>query len=89
VIGARLLHFYVPTFLAHVPEEAPPVSTDSAHPGRKRQAGATYLPDLDRFLPHSWIDQALVSDKAVKDDDADTSPHVGCSHYAGSPLGDC
>jgi hypothetical protein len=71
VIGARLLHFYVPTFLAHVLEETPSVTPTSSQPGRKRQTGATYLPELDRFLPHSWIDQALVSDKAVKADDSE------------------
>jgi hypothetical protein len=33
-------------------------------------ASQTWLPRIQRFLPHSWIDSALVTKKAVKRDDA-------------------
>jgi hypothetical protein len=36
----------------------------------------TWLPRLQRFLPHSWIDSALVTDKAPKRDDARVPTHL-------------
>jgi hypothetical protein len=32
-------------------------------------ASSTYLPSLERYLPHSWADRSLVSTKAAKSDD--------------------
>jgi hypothetical protein len=31
----------------------------------------TWLPKLQHYLPHSWVDSSIVTDKAVKSDDAD------------------
>jgi hypothetical protein len=32
---------------------------------------ATWLPGVEKFLPHSWVDESVITDKAVKHDDTD------------------
>jgi hypothetical protein len=36
----------------------------------------TWLPRIQKFLPHSWVDSNLVTDKAVKRDDAGVPTHL-------------
>jgi hypothetical protein len=73
LIGACILHHYAPMFIEakvdtmdNKPPSAPlpPSSSISSDQG-------TYFPDLDRYLPHSWIGESLISDKAVKAEDAE------------------
>ena len=34
------------------------------------EAEATWIPSLNKFLPHSWIDESQISTKAAKNDDS-------------------
>ncbi len=40
------------------------------------EATRTWLPNLQRFLPHSWIDSSVVTSKAAKRDDAVAPTHL-------------
>ena len=37
---------------------------------------ATFLPQLGKFLPHSWIDESVVTEKAAKGDNAQVPSHL-------------
>jgi hypothetical protein len=55
----------VPSHENHVPTRLPiPMSLVPA---------STYLPLLERWLPHTWADATLVTDKAIKADDAEVA----------------
>ena len=62
----------VPLFLDGIPNPAGP-----GVPGKRTwfrdPPGMTWLPALGKFLPDSWCDESLISDKAAKDD-ADPVP---------------
>jgi hypothetical protein len=58
--------------------EAPP-TTPLQTPipkGASRGSNRSWLPSIQKFLPHSWIDSTLVSAKAAKRDDAGVPSHL-------------
>jgi hypothetical protein len=49
-------------------------STDSA------PSGKTWLPTIGKFVPSSWLDETVISDKASKSDDAQVPAHLWDNH---------
>jgi hypothetical protein len=45
-------------------------------PALVEASDSTWLPAVERFLPHTWVDASLVTDKAVKHDNADAPTHL-------------
>jgi hypothetical protein len=52
-----------------------PLQTPMPQPGAL-VASSTWLPGIQKFLPHSWIDPDLITDKAAKRDDAGVPVHL-------------
>jgi hypothetical protein len=65
----------VPLFIDGLPNPAGP-----GVPGKRTwfrdPPGLTWLPELGKFLPDSWCDETLISDKAVKGDEAPVPEHL-------------
>jgi hypothetical protein len=59
---------------------APPAAAPSCH--------RSWLPTIQKFLPHSWVDLALVTDKAAKSNNAGVPVHLW-DHQCSLVLSHC